>query len=129
MDAVDILTPSLAKSLGLTTQRGMIVDVVVPGTPAAKAGLRGGTRVVMLKGKGEVGGSDGLLHAQQNYYYVGGDIILRIDGRPIRSIQDMEAFLKHATPGSVAAVRVLRGTKVLTLRVKLGDKTPNPWMW
>ena len=117
----DSLTPSLAKSLGLTAQSGVLVDGVVPGSPAAEAGLRVGTREVTLKAlKGTPGGT---------YYYVGGDIILSIDGRPIQSAQDVEAFLKHATPGSVAAFRVLRGTRLLTVRVKLGGKTPNPWTW
>jgi hypothetical protein len=43
-----------------------------------------------------------------------GDILLALDGTPTYKEEDVVGFLRHATPGSVAAVRVLR---LLTLSV------------
>ena len=127
IDAIDWITPSLARSLGLAAHRGILVRDVMPGSPAAKAGLRGGTREVTTKGAPVVG-SDGLLHPERHYNVVGGDIILSIDGRPANSLKDVRAVLGHATPGSVVVLHVLRGSKSLILRVTPGPKSLAWWI-
>ena len=82
---------------------------------------------------------------------IGGDIMLALDGTPTYSEEDVDEFLRHATPGSVVAMRVLRFRadaarqapegphsqrwllrhywRPMTLKVTLGPATPVTWNW
>ena len=72
----------------------------LPGSPAAKAGLRGARQLLKYNGK--------WVQDDGSWYGVGGDIMLSLDGKPTYTEEDVVGFLRHATPGSVVAVRVLR---------------------
>ena len=61
------VTPGLARKLGFATQSGALIAKVEPGTPAARAGLRGGTRTVDYNGL---------------QISLGGDVIVKIGDRP-----------------------------------------------
>src|SRR5690606_31988734 len=62
------LYPQLAAKLDLDAAYGSLLARVVPGGPADRAGLRGGNRK---------------LRFQAGEYSVGGDVILKIDGRDV----------------------------------------------
>jgi S1-C subfamily serine protease len=105
IDNFNLLTPQvtrtkLAGSFGLGGQRGILIDGVRPGSPAAKAGLRGARQLLKYHGK--------WVQADGSWVGVGGDIMLALDGTPTYNPEDVDEFLRHATPGSVVAVRVLR---------------------
>jgi serine protease Do len=107
---VDI-TPDIAKALGLSLDeaKGFLVIGVNEGSPADKAGLRGGDRVTNVNGR-EI--------------RLGGDIVLKIDNQDVRKIEDILTYLegqKHA--GDNAQLTILRDGKTQTVNVTL---TPRP---
>src|SRR5947209_15987436 len=66
----DDLTPSIAHAVGSSVDRGALIVDVKPGSPAAKAGLRGGNHNVNVLGIQDL--------------VTGGDVIVAIDGMPVR---------------------------------------------
>jgi 2-alkenal reductase len=102
--------PQLAERFGLPVQHGAWVQDVTPGGPAARAGLRGGRQEARF---------------QDRTYGVGGDIIVAIDGRPVREENDVATALVRFSPGDEVSLQVMRGDKRQTLRVKLGERPLN----
>ena len=45
------MTPELATALRLNNPRGFLVIDVIPGSPAANAGIRGGEQIVSINGQ------------------------------------------------------------------------------
>jgi S1-C subfamily serine protease len=106
------LTPRLAKRFGFAADHGAAVQTVVGDSPAAKAGLRGGSR-------------------EQEYtgitFRPGGDLIVAIDGRPVERAEDVvRAITERLLPGQKARLTILRGTKRVEVDVVLGDRPVNP---
>ena len=107
------ITPELAEALDLPENvLGAYVDEVVPGGPADKGGVKGGTEVVDM---------DGIqLHK-------GGDIIIAIDGQPVRQFNDLVSYLvTKASPGQEVTLTVLRDGKQMDLKVTLGTRPEQP---
>jgi serine protease Do len=107
---VDI-TPDIAKALGLSLDeaKGFLVIGINEGSPADKAGLRGGDRVTNVNGR-EI--------------RLGGDIVLKIDNQDVRKIEDILTYLegqKHASDS--VQLTILRDGKTQTVNVTL---TPRP---
>ena len=100
--------PDLGPAIGAGGGRGVLVEFVVPGSPADKAGINGGTEVRTVGGEPHV---------------VGGDVIVGIDGAAVRSADDLPSILGGLAPGAVVSVRLLRHGTTITLKVKLA---PNP---
>ena len=102
------LTPSIARALHYPVPEGAVIDRVDPGTGAAAAGLRGGTR------NAEVNGAT---------FRVGGDVIVQIAGRRVRSADDVARIVSIGLePGQVVPFQVLRGKKRLVVNVRLGER-------
>ena len=93
--------------LNLAVKHGALVQSVTGGGPAAKAGIRAGS-----------------IPAQVNNQRVtiGGDIIVRIDDRAIRSADDLTAYIARKHKGQEVKVEVVRGGKHRTFTVKLGER-------
>jgi 2-alkenal reductase len=88
------MTPSLARSLGYHVQRGALIVAVNGGSPADKAGLRGGTREVNVLGI---------------QLATGGDVIVAIDGTPVRGADDVVRLVSFdLAPKQVAVFTVVR---------------------
>jgi S1-C subfamily serine protease len=88
------IDPSLA-GLNLPVKSGALVETVEAGTPAAKAGIRGGNLEAQLSG-GKVA--------------VGGDIVVNVDGKAISSAEDLSKLIASKKPGDTISVEVLRAT-------------------
>jgi len=102
------LFPELAQQLGLPVERGVLIAYVYSGSPADQAGLRGATKEVII-------GNTRL--------FVGGDIIVEIDGHPIKSNQDLREYLETQTRvGQEVQVTFYRGKELMTTRVVLGER-------
>lgn len=99
------LTASIAKEMGLDPgQQGVLVVQVVRDSPAGKANLHGSTRSVKIEGE---------------TVSIGGDIITAMDKQPIRSLDELVAFLKTCQPGQKVELTVLRGKSEKFITVKL----------
>ena len=75
-------------------ETGLVVGEVQPGTPAATAGLQGGTRTEEFQG--------GLVR-------VGGDVITAIDGKSVDGLEDLQAELINKKQGDTVTLTVVRG--------------------
>ncbi|MEM5948368.1 trypsin-like peptidase domain-containing protein [Spirochaetia bacterium 38H-sp] len=109
------LFPSLVKYANLTVNRGILVSKVERGSYAEKAGIRGGSQ-------------DNAVRYGRSIIYLGGDIIVGIDGQAVATLADMYAALEDNKPGDVVDVIVVRGNKKLTLKVML-SKRPDKFSW
>jgi serine protease Do len=85
--------------------QGVLVLQVDSGSPAAAAGLRGGSQTVTI------GGVSTLL---------GGDVIIGMDGQAITSSEDLRAALAQDAPGHNVRVFFIRSGRQRSVAVTLG---------
>lgn len=96
---------ALAEQFNLPVDYGVIIARVVPGSPADIAGLRGGTRRVTVRGVS---------------IQLGGDIIVAINDTPIRTFDEMIAYLvTNTSPGDVVTLTIYRGSRRMEVEVTL----------
>jgi S1-C subfamily serine protease len=98
-------------SLNLPVKSGALVESVQKGTPAEKAGIRGG--VASSTEGGQVA--------------VGGDIIVSIEGKTVNSSQDVANFIHEKKPGETVRVGLRRpkgggSWESKTVKVTLGTR-------
>lgn len=97
----------IAKIMNLPVVYGFLITDVSPGSPAEKAGLRGGTRLVTL--------SDG------NRLKVGGDVIVGVDGVMVFGLSDLLAYLEeYKRPGDIVTLRIYRDGAEMNVSLTLG---------
>jgi len=101
------ISPDVAKALGLHVSQGVLVASVESGSPAAKAGIRGGQAQVAL---------------QNQVYVTGGDVLTKIDGRPVSSNEQLSTIVTGHKPGDKVTVTVVRGTQTVNIDVTLGTR-------
>jgi serine protease Do len=103
------LVPALATAMNLpANQRGALIAEVTAGSPAEKAGLVASTKQVTIDG-------------QQTT--VGGDVITAIDGQPVKSINDVIAYLTASTSiGQKVTLNILRDGKQQSVDVVLAER-------
>ncbi len=100
--------PALAP-LHLAVNYGALIQTVQSPSPAARAGLRAGNLLVTL--------ADGVTQV-----YSGGDVIVSLDGHKITGASALENAIVADRPGQVVELGIVRGSKHLTLAVKLGTR-------
>jgi len=98
--------PDVAEQMGLPAESGVLVQKVVPGGAAERAGLRGGNEQAYL---GNMPIS------------VGGDLIVAIDGKEVVDTSDIGSIMEKHQPGDVVTMTVYRGRKKMMLKLTLGD--------
>lgn len=99
------LDPAVAQTMNLAPDtQGILVEQVEAGSPAAKAGIQGGSNPINL------GGQEIL---------VGGDIILAINGNQTSQLSDLQAFLQQANPGEKVTLDILRNGQEMQVEVTL----------
>ncbi len=102
----DLLTLPVVEALGLKSYTGAYVTDVVDGGPADKAGIIPGIEPTSI----------------QNLLG-GGDLIVAIDGRPVRTFDEMLAYLiTNKGPGDSVVLQVLRGDERVDVTVVLGSR-------
>ncbi|MDW8062928.1 MAG: trypsin-like peptidase domain-containing protein [Candidatus Caldarchaeum sp.] len=99
------LDMDIAAAGGYAVKKGVLISEVVQNSPAQKAGLRGGTRNVVVNGIP---------------VRVGGDVIVAIDNQPINSIDDLITYLEEKTsPGQTINLTIVRNNQTLQIPLRL----------
>jgi len=98
--------PDLAQQMGLPVNYGVLIQQVFPGGAAARAGLRGGNQAAIY----------GNLQI-----YLGGDLIVGLDGQQITSTQDIADFMNQHQVGDTVIVTYYRGGHKMTAKLILGQ--------
>ena len=84
--------PDLQRSLGLTANRGALVEDVIPGSPASRAGIR-------------------------PY-----DVIVAIDGKPVENSDRLVQTIASRQPGNPMTLQMLRDGRSINVPVKLAER-------
>jgi S1-C subfamily serine protease len=100
------LGPEDSQQLGLPAVPGILVERVLPGGAAQRAGIHGGTQK---------------MYAGNTPVMIGGDLIVGIDGQEIDTPQDLSAALSSHHPGDVVTLTIYRGQRQLNIKVTLSD--------
>ncbi len=104
------IDPDLANILNLTDAKGFLVIIVVEDSPASKAGLHGSTETKEIDGIN---------------YPIGGDIILSVDGKEVRQIDDILIHLqREKSVGDEMVLEILRDGRTTNF-VLLLEERPN----
>jgi serine protease Do len=103
------LYPQLAQHLKLPVTDGALVDDVVKGGPADKAGIKGGGKETRF---------------QATLLKPGGDVITKVNGRQITREHDLSELISAFRPGDTVTLEVYRGSARREVQVKLGNR-PN----
>jgi S1-C subfamily serine protease len=98
--------PDLAEQMGLAADSGVLIQKVIPGGAADRAGLRGGTE------QAYVGNTPIML---------GGDLIVAIDGQQVTDPQDIASIMDKHQAGDTISITVLRGRRQMTVKLTLGE--------
>jgi serine protease Do len=86
------VTPDLAKNFGLPDAKGALVSEVLPGSPAAKAGIKSG------------------------------DVIVDFDGKYVEDQTALRNIVAQTPVGKNVKVKVVRDKKTKTVRVNIGEQ-------
>jgi len=98
--------PELASQMGLPADYGVLILSVIPGGPADRAGLRGGSEKAYL-------GNTPIM--------LGGDLIVRIDDQEIEDQQDIAHVMNQHHTGDKVKVTYFRGKNKMEATVTLGE--------
>jgi len=103
VETIDPVVASVARGV---PERGVLVSRVTQGGPAAKAGIVGGSKELVVQGEQVV---------------VGGDAIVAIDGKPIDSSDALAAAVAQHRPGDRVVLRVVRDGAARSVTVTVGS--------
>jgi S1-C subfamily serine protease len=101
------ISATVAESLDLPVDHGVIVEQAYDGGPADDAGLRGATEQATIQGQ---------------TVPAGGDIITAIDGSEIAGMEDVISTVNAAKPGDELTLTVIRDGERQDLKVTLGER-------
>jgi S1-C subfamily serine protease len=96
------------RGLDLPARQGALVQSVQKGSPADKARIKGGDISAQLSNGTPV--------------QLGGDIVTAIDGKPVRSSDDLANAVVGKKPGDQVTIKVVRAGKGSDVKVKLGKR-------
>ncbi len=103
----ELVSPALRELLRAPLADGLLVEVIEPGSPAARAGVRGGDLDLVI-------GGQPLL--------VGGEVIMAIDGMPVGTAPALAAALSRLHVGGRAVLTLSRDDKTRALDLLIGER-------
>jgi S1-C subfamily serine protease len=101
--------PLLVRLGNLPVSRGIIVSEVEAGSRAAEAGLRGGDRKISL---GFIG----------RPVFVGGDIIVGMNGKAVANYTDYFGALESTRPGERMELEIVREGRKIAVEITLSER-------
>ena len=101
------VTPGIAAAFRLGAERGALITRVEAGTPADRAGLRGGGRTEAHNGIDVT---------------LGGDLIVAIAGTRVEHADDVSRIVTALRPGQTVEFTVIRGGRETPVDVTLADR-------
>jgi S1-C subfamily serine protease len=104
------ITPDLAQALKLPVEEGVLVNEVVKGGPADKAGIKGGNTSATIEGAS---------------FRLGGDIVTKVNGKKVTGMEDVINAVNAASAGEKMTLTVLRGGSTKDVTVTLGVRPPS----
>jgi len=106
------IDPDLAKIRELGNAKGFLIVTVIDGHPADDAGLQGVSKTVEIDGK---------------EYPIDGDIIISVDGKEVRKINDLLVHLqREKSVGDEMILGVLRDGDLMHLTLTLAERPDLP---
>ena len=105
------INSDLADNFRVPVEKGVLVQRVRDGSPAEDAGLKGGTTQVVLAG---------------TTYWLGGDVITKVDGRTVETSDQLASVVTSKQPGDSLELEVHRGQETLNVTVELGRQPSTP---
>jgi putative serine protease PepD len=109
--SVQAIDDQLAETFRLPVDEGVLVVDVVEGSPADKAGLKGGDQQVVVEGVS---------------YVLGGDIVTAADGEAVATPDDLRRLIMEKNPGDTMTLDIRRGESKRTVSVTLGRLPADP---
>lgn len=98
----EVISDQAAQTIGVT--QGLVVQVVQPGSPAARAGMI----------PADIDPSNGVVKRI-------GDVVVAIDGHAVRSVDDLAAYLEQNEPRDHVELEVVRQGQLVKLTLDLRD--------
>jgi S1-C subfamily serine protease len=98
--------PDLAEQMGLPADYGLLIQKVIPGGAAERAGLRGGREQAYV-------GNTAIL--------LGGDLIVAINGQQVADQQDVSIIMDKLHAGDVVSVTIVRDRRQMTFKLQLSE--------
>jgi S1-C subfamily serine protease len=108
---VQEIDEDISNTFNLDAERGLLVAEVTEGSAAEKAGLRGGTQQEVVDG---------------TTWTLGGDIIVKADGKELRTDDELRDLIEAKDPGDTMQLEIRRGDETRTVNVKLGRRPTSP---
>jgi len=106
ISALEELSLMQQEALGMRDVIGAYVVEVVSGGPGDQAGLKAGTKATEFMG-----------------LYAGGDLIVGVDGRPVRVFGELLSYLMTSkSPGDTITLTVIRDSQKKDIEVTLGER-------
>jgi S1-C subfamily serine protease len=102
------LTSDIVDTLQLSATSGAQVSFVDPRSAAARAGISPGTQTTFINGR--------TVHTE-------GDIIVAFDGKPVRSLQDLQHAVAAKRPGDRVTVEWWHGAQRRSAPIVLGQRS------
>lgn len=96
------------------TDRGLLIASMVPGGPAQRSGLQGPRIEKKTQRQGP------FVSTYQTVNWAAADMIVAVDGTPIKNADDFLNAIESKQPGQQAVITVIRGGQRLDVPVTLG---------
>jgi putative serine protease PepD len=101
------VTADVATALGVKADKGVLVATVASGSPAEKAGIKGGTQQTVV---------------QNQTYVLGGDVIQAVDGTEVMSAEQLAAAITEHQPGAEITLTVVRDGATQQIKATLAER-------
>jgi serine protease Do len=113
INGIDI-TPDIAKIMGLSDTKGLIVKHVTKGSPAYHAGITAGNESKKIS-----------LYGQNTDINSDADVIIGIDNITIRYIGDMLNYLDTKSIGENVTLKAVKNMLIKNISVKIAERSSN----